>query len=372
MSSNPKLGAAVITMNFKASLLRIGLLVLCASLLACAGTKRVPSAVIVTGQGATLDEARKDAIRHAIQSQVGSFVLSDLTVSNEVIVQDSMSEYSGALLDKMQVIESRAMPNGGWLFKARITVLEDAKRQRNRAPLVKPESLDGQSLTGFAVSYTEKRRQAEATWERVLSGMPLRAFYYDVSDISLMNPPQGDSVTLSFITAPHWRMDYVNELRQALKHAAQPVAASFAIPYGIHWPDIMLNPEQTGICLANGFRTSGWGSSVECFIIDVTSAQVEHWLCFSTGLELSFETRGIGSRSLAYKNLSRGLQFPFLDRDRNNGPSMTFIFQVISPADLKEEPWYPVYPGAAAWSTEVPLVMLPNLKGIGTVVGCRL
>lgn len=359
-------------MNFKSSLLRIGLLVLCASLLACAGTKRVPSAVIVTGRGATMEEARNDAIRHAIQSQVGSFVLSDLTINNEVIVQDSMSEYSGALLDKMQVIESRAMPNGGWLFKARITVLEDAKRQRNRAPLVKPESLDGQSLTGFSVSYTERRRQAEATWEKVLNRMPLRAFYYEVSNISLMNPPQGDSVTLSFITAPHWRMDYVNELRQALKHAAQPVAASIAIPYGIHWPDIMPNPEQTGICLTNGFRTSSWGSSVECFIINVTSAQVKQWLCFSKGLKLSFETKGIDSKLLAYKNLSRGLYFPFLETDNNNGPSMTFIFKVIDATDLKKKSWYPDYPGAAAWSTEVPLAVLPNLQEIGPMVGCRL
>lgn len=361
-------------MNFKPYWLRLLLLAVCINLVACAGAKPIPHSIIVTGQGSNLGEARKDAIRKAIQSQVGTFVLSDLTVNNEVVVEDSVSEYSGALLDKMQVIESRATPDGGWIFKAKIAVLEDAKRQRNRAPLLKPGPIDGQSITGFAVSYTEKRRQATATWEKVLNRMPLRAFYYEVMDINFLNPPstQNRSVTLSFITAPHWRMDYIDELRQTLKHAALSAAASFAIPYGIHWQDSMPNPDQTGICLTNGFRTSGWGSMLECFIIDVASEQVKQWLCFSGGLDLSFVTQGADSRPLAYKNLSRGLVYPFMETDRNNGPSMTFIFKVITAADLKEESWYPVYPGTAAWSTDVPLDILPDLNQIAPEVKCKV
>lgn len=360
-------------MNFKPYVLRLGLLAVCLSLFACAGTNPSSRFVIVTGQGVNLEEARKDAIRQAIQSQIGAFALSDLTINNETVIEDRVSEYSGALLDKMQVIESIPSPNGGWRYKAKIAVLEDAQRQSNRTPLIKTGALDGQSLTGFAISYSEKRWQAAATWEKVLNRMPLRAFYYEVSNVGLLNPPtvQNDSVTLSFITAPHWRMNYVNELRQALKYAALPAAATFAIPNGIHWQQNMPDPDQTGICLADGFRSSGLGSSVECFILDVSSEQVKQWLCFAKGLDLSFETKGIGSKSFAYNNLTHGLQFPFLETDRNNGPSTTFIFEILSAADLKEEPWYPDYPGAAAWSTKVPLSDLPNLKGIRAVAGCN-
>jgi len=361
-------------MSFNCRLARLVLWVFCASLLACASHHQAPRWLVVTGHGANLEEARKDAIRNAIQSQMGAFVLSDLTISNDTIVEDSVSEYSGALVDKLQVIESRATPGGGWIFKARIAVLEDAKRQRNRAPLLKSGPIDGQSLTGLSVSYIEKRRQAETTWEKVLNRMPLRAFYYDIIPLGLVEPPtnNGGKVTLGFITAPQWRMDYVAELRQALRHGAQPAVATFATPYGIHWQDAMPSPEQTGICLANAFRSSGLGSSVECFIVDVSTELVKQWLCFAKGVDIELQAKGIGVKPLVYKNLSRGLQYPFMDTDRNNGPSMTFIFQIIEAAELKEISWYPDYIGSTTWTAEVPLETLANLTGISALTGCSI
>lgn len=325
------------------------------------GCASVPRQIMVNGIGVSLEEAKKDAIRRALQAEVGSFVLSELEVSQEQIVTDNLSEYSGAMVDRLEILRTEQRADGWWMITAKMAVRDDAKRQKVRMPEPTPGFIDGQSLNAIALSIKQRRFAAVATWQKVLNRMAFRAFRMEAMSLGISNPDSNDQVTLAVAAVPHWRMDYVEELRQALKYAATPVSQN-----GNMWYHGYPEPNQTGICLTEGFRVG----RTECYIIDVESKTVQDWLCYFNGLQLQIANPGPYHPQWAQSS-NRVVSLPFVDIDRNNGGSLNFFVNVVDDEDLMRDSNYPDFVWTTVWKAKVPVTQLSQLKAVSAYLQCK-
>ena len=68
--------------------------------------------LIVTGQGKTIDEARTNALRSAIEQTFGAFISTKTEVLNDSLVKDDVISVSNGNIQKFVILNEPAMPNG--------------------------------------------------------------------------------------------------------------------------------------------------------------------------------------------------------------------------------------------------------------------
>ena len=336
----------------------------------CATSPHETQTILTTGVGINLEEAKNDAIRQAIQYQVGSYVTSDIEANKDTITKDVLTDSSGAIVERFEILSQIRRADGLYAMKARVRLVGDAHRQLNRSVIAKPKAIDGQSLQAGALSYFQLRKNAEQTWSNILNDLPTRAFKYEIINLGIKPiPDETDLVKLGLYAVAHWRMDFVTELRSALKNTARQASVLYAEPFGIDWRNQSPNEQQTGLCLADGFRRQRQTYGVECYIIDVDSTHFKNWLCSKQGFNLTFSVQGLENESLKFNNVLRASVLPYLDTDRNNGHSLTYIFYIVDDEMLASDDHYQTA-ASSLWTVHVPVKKLPDIKNISTQLGC--
>lgn len=351
--------------NFS-KLRRCLMLLLCLSVLSCASKPVRNQVVTVSGVGTNLQEAKNDAIRQGIQVTVGSYVTSDLEVSNETVTRDNVTDYAGAIVDRFEILNQFHRPDGLYELTARMWIAGDGGRQRNRSAIASPGVIDGQSLHAEVMSRFKLQADNRQIWENTLANFPQRAFQFTVVQPNITTV-SGDNeyVTLSFYTLDFWRRDFLNELRNVLKHTAHPVKASKALPYGIYWINGSPNDQQTGLCLMQGFRTSSSWQQVECYIIDLPMHHFEKWLC--SGLELTVDIQGKNNKPLAFQNRDRAYLTPYIEIEYMGGPA--FIFYIVDNEMINDRSDYQKRI-TEQWKVDIPVNVLPDMKNISARAEC--
>jgi hypothetical protein len=336
----------------------------------CVTSPHEAQAILTTGIGINLEEAKNDAIRQAIQYQVGSYVTSDIEANKDTITKDVLTDSSGAIVERFEILSQIRRADGLYAMKARVRLVGDASRQSNRSVISKPKAIDGQSMQAGALSYFQLRKNAEQTWSNILHDLPKRAFKYEIINLGIKPlPNETDRVKLGLYAVAHWRMDFVTELRSALKNTARQASVQYAEPFGIDWRNQSPNEQQTGLCLADGFRRQRQTYGVECYIIDVDTNDFKSWLCSKQGFNLTFHVQGLENESLKFNNVLRASVLPYIDTDRNNGHSLTYIFYIVDDDMLAADDSYQSA-ASSLWTVHVPVIKLPNIKNISTQLGC--
>jgi hypothetical protein len=325
--------------------------------------------LITSGVGTSLQEAKNDAIRQGIQYLVGSYVTSDMESSDESIIKDKVTDFTGAIVDRFEVIHQYRRNDGLFEMKARIRIAGDGGLQRNREAIAKPGKIDGQSLHAEALSRFKLHADTEQVWENTLAGFPERAFQYAVVNPSIAKTTgSNDQVTLAFYSVGFWRADFLKELRTVLKTTAHAAKAQDAHPYGIQWINESPDAQQTGICLMKGFRSVSRRQNVECYIVDLPNQHFEKWLCFKSGIDLRFTMSDSLTESIRFQNRMSKNLMPYLEVDRYGGA--VFILYIVDNDMIEDRTDYQEHI-SALWTVDVPLDSLADVKKISARAECR-
>jgi hypothetical protein len=135
-----------------------------------------PTVIVeVQGRGVSLDTAKQDGFRKAIEQAVGSLVVSDTEASGAELVQDRIGNYSSGYVDNYKVLETTYHPDG-YLVNMRVTVAGSkiAGRMTSRAEQV--DSIDGDRLQAQMSTEFEQRAQGDQLIAQVLASYPEHAF----------------------------------------------------------------------------------------------------------------------------------------------------------------------------------------------------
>lgn len=353
---------------------KVGLLLLLPVFgLSCVAKKGVTQEVIARGVGTSLQEAKNEAIRQGIQYVVGSYVTSDLEAEGEIITRDTVTDYSGAIVDRFEMLSQTRRADGLYEMQARLRVTGEASRQRNRARISEPGQVDGQSLYAEASSRLKLKADSERLWENLLRGFPERAFRYTIVNPSI-SPILDDTqqTSLNFYSQVRWRADFLEELHAVVRATGRPVRAVKQASW-IQFAGEEPNYEQSGICLMNGFRNRSPWQKVNCYIIDVPSPSMEKWLCMNQGVTLNFHMQGLNTEAFAFKNQSWGDLAPHhltpyiaAEHDRL---ALLFVFYVVDEESIQERGDYQNLI-SALWSVKVSLDALADIKNISAQATC--
>lgn len=76
----------------------------------------------VSGQGQTLDEAKQNALRNAIELAFGTFISSNTEILNDELVKDEIVSVSNGNIQKFEVLSEIRIPEGGYATSLKATV----------------------------------------------------------------------------------------------------------------------------------------------------------------------------------------------------------------------------------------------------------
>lgn len=78
--------------------------------------------ITVTGQGKTIDDAKTNALRSAIEQAFGAFISSNTTILNDSIIRDEVVSVSNGNIQKYAVMAENALPAGTFSVTLKVNV----------------------------------------------------------------------------------------------------------------------------------------------------------------------------------------------------------------------------------------------------------
>jgi hypothetical protein len=103
--------------------------------------------VTATGYGMNVEEAKKAAVRAAVESVVGTLVDAETLVENDELVQDKILSYSAGMVEDVKIIGApEKTPAGLVIVRAQVKVRKTELAERIKAAIKTSVKIDGESL----------------------------------------------------------------------------------------------------------------------------------------------------------------------------------------------------------------------------------
>ena len=148
----------------------VGRLILLRTAKAEAAEETVP--VSATGYGASVEEAKKDAVRNAIRQAVGELAGAETLVENDELVKDKILTLSNAVVTKADYGEPRAAGDGLWEVAVQALVKKGRLNQALEEVGITRGAVSGGSLAASLFSGKERVANAEKFFAERLKGFP--------------------------------------------------------------------------------------------------------------------------------------------------------------------------------------------------------
>ena len=141
---------------------------LVALLLPLAALAAETQTVNATGYGTTVDEAKKAAVRSAVEAVVGTMVDAETLVENDEIVEDKILSYSAGLVEDVKVV-GEPKKTGDGLFKVRVQakVKKTALVERIKTATKSEAEVSGESLYLRMTAAKRNLDDAEAVMKKL-------------------------------------------------------------------------------------------------------------------------------------------------------------------------------------------------------------
>lgn len=203
-------------------MLRMLIAALAATLTACASapahttrgaqTQSVP--VRVTGAGATMDDAMRNAFKLAVQEVVGTVVVAGVDVHSGRLTHDEILAHSSGYVDRYSVI-SRTGSAGSVIIEMQVWVNSSKIANRILGANRQTNTIDGDRHSTQYHTYLEQQQTGDALLGTVLRDHPRRAY-------TVWNEPAVMRVDWNrnpVITIPYtitWNVNYLRSFEEAL------------------------------------------------------------------------------------------------------------------------------------------------------------
>ena len=183
-------------------------------ILALLASNVVANPVRTIGVGATEDAARRHAFQRAIESKVGTLILSETVVRNNNLVKDEVFDFSSGYVNKFKVL-SVEQRGGQYIVEADVWVSDSKLKNRIITKNRSDSSVDGLVLNERIVSYQQTKQQGDRLVAKAVEYYPYRSFDVQLrnSDFKLDSNRQPYFVAQVSVT---WSEGFIKALQEAL------------------------------------------------------------------------------------------------------------------------------------------------------------
>lgn len=131
--------------------------------------------VQVEGNGLTVEQARQNAFRLAIEQVVGQVIVSDQEVRGDQLTKDFIGGYSAGYIDDYEILETRQADNV-WYLKMNVAVASSKIAKRMLTSSNKSMIITGHRLQAQLESKVDQRDRGDELISEVMGSYPYNAF----------------------------------------------------------------------------------------------------------------------------------------------------------------------------------------------------
>jgi len=171
--------------------------------------------VEVVAEGATLQEAREQAFRMAVERTVGTIVASETEVRDSQIMRDEIITYASGFVNDYRLVKQISVARGVQV-RMQVWVTHNNLRDRLLSQSRADAQIEGGRIAEQIRSFQQERASGDRLLESVLMDFPRRAFDVRVHRTEV----RVDDRRQTFLQVPislSWNQDYVRSLAEAVK-----------------------------------------------------------------------------------------------------------------------------------------------------------
>lgn len=206
-----------------------------------AAVQAAEMSIRVTGVGESVEAAKQDGLRTAVQQVVGAVVVSERQVVNDELTEESITHANG-VVDRYQVIQSY-LDRSDRLYRVEMTVtVSPSVIQRRLLAETKASDVDGDSLAeaiknGRAQINSERDRLISAGKLLRLAIKDLHLTLYDVKVDSIQTVRQGTEIKMVLPVQLTPNADMVKSVCAATNTVRQALRQPFKVGNAYDSPD---------------------------------------------------------------------------------------------------------------------------------------
>lgn len=170
--------------------------------------------VQVIGEGRTVEEAKQNAFATAIQTHIGSLVLSEREANNYQLIKNEIFVYSAGYIKSFKILQLFNTNNG---YRIVIDVEVESSKIKDRIIGKSKDKniFEGEKHHTQITTLLEEKSKGDKLFQNILSGYPLQAF-------NIISHPQSVSIDGDrniYINVPYtltWNSNFVRALSETL------------------------------------------------------------------------------------------------------------------------------------------------------------
>lgn len=155
--------------------------------------------VTVEADGKTVDDARHNGFKTAIEQVVGVVLVSEQEVKGDQLTRDFIGSYSSGYVDDYEILESYQDQHNQWHIKMNVQVASSKIAQRMLANAKVDRMIDGPRIAAQIESQLDQRRDGDQLIATVLNTYPENAY--------IINNGQTE-FKISRLRKPYMEIDY--------------------------------------------------------------------------------------------------------------------------------------------------------------------
>ena len=176
--------------------------------------------VDVVSQGATVEQARLEGFRTAVNQAVGSVVATQTQTQNQRLTRDEIINYSSGFVDRFEILEQQDQGNRVQL-KMRVWVAESRLAHRLLGQSYDSQQVPGGRIGAQVETLLEERQQGDRLIEAVMQDYPHRAFDVRVGKSRVKFDDYRRASIITDVTI-RWDRRFTDAVRDTLRQTRDP------------------------------------------------------------------------------------------------------------------------------------------------------
>jgi len=176
--------------------------------------------VDVVSEGVTVEQARLEGFRTAVNQAVGSVVAAQTQTQNQRLTRDEIINYSSGFVDRFEILEQQDVGNRVRL-KMRVWVAESKLAHRLLGQSHNSQQVPGDRIGTQIETLLEERQQGDRLVNAVMQDYPHRAFDVRVGKSRVKFDEYRRAVISTDVTI-QWDSRFVDAINDTLKRTRDP------------------------------------------------------------------------------------------------------------------------------------------------------
>jgi hypothetical protein len=176
--------------------------------------------VDVVSEGYSVEQARLEGFRTAVNQALGSVVATQTQTQNQRLIRDEIINYSSGFVDRFEILEQQELGTRVRL-KMRVWVAESRLAHRLLGQSYDSQSVPGGRIGAQVETLLEERQQGDRLIEAVMADYPHRAFDVRVGKSRVQFDQYRQASIVTDVTI-RWDTRFTDAVRDTLRRTNDP------------------------------------------------------------------------------------------------------------------------------------------------------